>query len=82
MILIYRSVTYECHPSETSKHPFQKVRSLAPMEIPDSLAVHQSIYRGVTYVRAHQTQITFATQPIVLKRSSAARLLGCALTCT
>ncbi|MDV2997477.1 MAG: hypothetical protein N4J56_007182 [Chroococcidiopsis sp. SAG 2025] len=53
MKLIYRGVTYECHPSETSKHPFQKVRSLLTTEIPDSLAVHQSIYRGVTYVRAH-----------------------------
>ncbi|MDV2997730.1 MAG: hypothetical protein N4J56_007435 [Chroococcidiopsis sp. SAG 2025] len=73
MKLIYRGVTYECHPSETSKHPFQKVRSLLTTEIPGSLAVHQLIYRGVTHVRAHRTQITFATQPTILKRSGAAR---------
>jgi hypothetical protein len=33
-------------------------------------------------VRAHRTQTTFATQTTILKRSGAARLLGCALTCT
>ena len=60
MKLIHRGVTYECHSSEISKHPFQKVRSLAPMEIPDSLAVHQLIYRGVTYYKFSHQGITFS----------------------
>lgn len=60
MKLIYRSVTYECHPSETLKHPFQKLRSLAPTEIPNSLAVHQLIYRGVTYYKLSHQEITFS----------------------
>ncbi len=59
MKLIYRGVTYECHPSETSKHPFQKVRSLSPTEIPGSLAVHQLIYCGVTYYKFSHQGITF-----------------------
>ncbi len=60
MKLIYRGVTYECHPSETSKHPFQGVRSLAPTEIPASLAVHQLIYRGVIYYKLSYQGITFS----------------------
>lgn len=60
MKLIYRSVTYECHPSETSKHPFQKARSLALTEISDSSAVHQLIYRGVTYYKFSHQGITFS----------------------
>ncbi|PSB42763.1 hypothetical protein C7B80_26445 [Cyanosarcina cf. burmensis CCALA 770] len=59
MKLIYRGITYERHPSETPKRSSGQVRSLAPTEIPDSLAIHQSIYRGVTYYKFSHQEITF-----------------------
>ena len=57
MKLIYRGITYEPHPSETPKHSLQRVR---PVEVPDSLAVHQLIYRGVTYYKLSYQGITFS----------------------
>ncbi|MDZ4871035.1 MAG: hypothetical protein CLLPBCKN_000423 [Chroococcidiopsis cubana SAG 39.79] len=38
-------------------------------------------YKLITFALT-PSQTTFATQPTILKRSGAARLLGCALTCT
>jgi hypothetical protein len=60
MKLIYRGVTYERHPSEIPERSFEEIRSLAPTEVPDSLAVHKLIYRGVTYYRFSCRGITFS----------------------
>jgi hypothetical protein len=59
MKLIYRGVTYERYPSEILERSFQKVRSLAPTEVPDSLSVHKLSYRGVTYYRFSYQGIVF-----------------------
>jgi Domain of unknown function (DUF4278) len=60
MKLIYRGVTYERHPSEIPERPFQKVRAIAPTEVPDSLAVHKLIYRGVSYYKFSYQGMTFS----------------------
>jgi hypothetical protein len=60
MKLIYRGVTYERHPSEIPERSFQEVRAIAPIEVPDSLAVHKLIYRGVTYYRFSHQGMTFS----------------------
>jgi hypothetical protein len=60
MKLIYRGITYERRPSETPNRPFQQVREVKPVEVPESLAVHKLIYRGVTYYKLSHQGIIFS----------------------
>lgn len=59
MKLIYRGVTYEHHSSETSERSLQQVRAIALTKVPNSLAIHKLIYRGVTYYKLSHQGIAF-----------------------
>jgi YHS domain-containing protein len=59
MKLIYRGVTYDRRPSESIGRPFQPVREVKPVKVPESLAVHKLIYRGTTYYRLSHQSTTF-----------------------